>query len=83
MLRLSLRMEIPPWVDLGDEALLEKKIVQLGLTLTDTPLQALVQQLHDELSAKGLVFHPPCHVGDEWFVPGRHPGYLCPVLPDP
>ncbi|MEN9402836.1 MAG: hypothetical protein RL091_1539 [Verrucomicrobiota bacterium] len=73
-------METTSWVDLGDEALLEKKIVQLGLTLTDTPLQALVQQLHDELSAKGLVFHPPCHVGDEWFVPVGIPAIFVPFF---
>jgi hypothetical protein len=73
-------METTAWVDLGDEALLDKKISQLGLTLTDTPLQALVQQLHDELTAKGLVFHPPCHVGDEWFVPVGIPAIYVPFF---
>ena len=73
-------MEITEWADLGDEALLEKKISQLGLTLAGTPLQALVQQLRDELSAKGLVFHPPCHVGDEWFVPVGIPAIFVPFF---
>ena len=73
-------METTAWVDLGDEALLDKKISQLGLTLTNTPLQALVQQLHDELTAKGLVFHPPCHVGDEWFVPVGIPAIYVPFF---
>src|SRR5207247_8880628 len=53
----------------SDEELLERRISTLGLRLEDTALQSLIQQLHDELSAKGLVFHPPCHIGDEWFVP--------------
>lgn len=70
----------PDWADLGDELLLEKKISQLGLTLEGTPLQAQVQQLHDELTAKGLTFHPPCHVGDEWFVPVGIPAIFVPFF---
>src|ERR1700741_1543060 len=73
-------METTAWVDLGDEALLDKKISQLGLTLAGTPLQALVQQWHDELAAKGLVFHPPCHIGDEWFVPVGIPAIFVPFF---
>jgi len=73
-------MEITAWADLGDEQLLDKKISQLGLTLADTPLQGLVQQLHDELAAKGLVFHPPGHVGDEWFVPVGIPAIFVPFF---
>jgi hypothetical protein len=73
-------METTAWVDLGDEALLDKKISQLGLTLAGTPLQPLVQQLYDELTAKGLVFHPPCHIGDEWFVPVGIPAIFVPFF---
>ena len=73
-------METTEWADLDDDALLEKKISQLGLTLTDTPLQAMVQQLHDELTAKGLGLHPPCHVGDEWFVPVGIPAIFVPFF---
>ena len=73
-------METTTWADLGDEALLDRKISQLGLTLAGTPLQALVQQLYDELTAKGLVFHPPCHVGDEWFVPVGIPAIFVPFF---
>jgi hypothetical protein len=39
------------------------------LRLDGTTLDPLIRQLYDELSAHGLVFHPPCHIGDEWFVP--------------
>jgi hypothetical protein len=73
-------MELPAWSDLDDEPLLEKKISQLGLTLPDSPLQPLVQQLYDELSQKGLTFHPPCHVGDEWFVPVGVPAIFVPFF---
>lgn len=73
-------METTEWADLDDDALLEKKISQFGLTLAGTPLQAMVQQLHDELTAKGLTFHPPCHVGDEWFVPVGIPAIFVPFF---
>jgi hypothetical protein len=68
------------WVNLGDEDLLEKKISHLGLKLEGTEWQSLVQQLYDELSQKGLVFHPPCHVGDEWFVPVGIPAIFVPFF---
>ena len=73
-------MDSPDWSSLSDDELLDKRIAQLGLTLAGTPLQAQVQQLHDELSAKGLVFHPPCHIGDEWFVPVGIPAIFVPFF---
>ena len=72
------RMEAADWVTLSDEELLEKKISQLGLKLEGTGLP--IQQLYDELSQKGLVFHPPCHVGDEWFVPVGIPAIFIPFF---
>ncbi len=62
-------MEVADWASLSDEQLLELRISKLGLRLEGTTLEPLIQQLYDELFAKGLVFHPPCHIGDEWFVP--------------
>ena len=73
-------MGIPDWANLPDELLLEQKISQLGLTIEGTPLQAQVQQLYDELTAKGLTFHPVCHVGDEWFVPVGIPAIFVPFF---
>jgi hypothetical protein len=73
-------MEVPAWVSLSDEELLEKKIRHLGLQLEATELQPLIQQLYAELSAKGLVFLPPCHVGDEWFVPVGIPAIFIPFF---
>jgi hypothetical protein len=68
------------WENLSDDALLELKISQLGLTLEGTALQPLIEQLYRELSDKGLVFHPPCHVGDEWFVPVSIPAIFVPFF---
>lgn len=68
------------FAQLSDDELLERKISQLHLTLENTELQPLVQQLYQELSAKGLVFHPPCHIGDEWFVPVGIPAIFIPFF---
>ena len=74
-------MDAPPdWVSLNDDALLEKRISQLGLQLADSKLQPLIQQLYAELSQKGLMFHPPCHVGDGWFVPVGVPAIFIPFF---
>lgn len=73
-------MEPANWAELTDEELLEKRISQLGLKLEGTELQPLVQKLYDELSQKGLAFHPPCHVGDEWFVPVGIPAIFVPFF---
>ena len=73
-------MESPDWVSLSDDELLEKKISQLGLKLDAPPIQPLVQQLYAELSQKGLAFHPPCHIGDEWFVPVGIPAIFIPFF---
>ena len=73
-------MEADDWVSLSDDELLEKKISQLGLKLEGTEVQPLIEQLYDELSQRGLVFHPPCHVGDEWFVPIGIPAIFIPFF---
>jgi len=73
-------VEADDWVSLSDDELLEKKISQLGLKLDGTEVQPLIEQLYDELSQRGLVFHPPCHVGDEWFVPIGIPAIFIPFF---
>jgi hypothetical protein len=73
-------MDSPDWSSLSDDALLEKKISQLGLQLEGSKLQPLIQQFHAELSQKGLTFHPPCHLGDEWFVPVGIPVIFIPFF---
>ena len=60
--------------------LLERRISSLGLRLEGTPLEPLIREWDDELSAKGLTFHPPCHIGDEWFVPVGVPAIFVPFF---
>src|SRR4029077_17737275 len=73
-------MEAADWPSLSDQELLERRISALGLQLEGTPLEPLIRQLYDELSAKGLTFHPPCQVGDEWFVPIGIPAIFIPFF---
>src|ERR1700737_3177554 len=73
-------MEPSDWVSLTDEQLLERRISKLGLRLEGTPGEPLIKQLYDELSAKRLTFHPPTHIGDEWFVPIGIPAIFIPFF---
>jgi hypothetical protein len=73
-------MEPADWTNLSDEELLERRISQLGLRIEGTELEPLVQQLHGELAGKGLAFLPPCHIGDEWFVPVGVPAIFIPFF---
>jgi hypothetical protein len=73
-------MEPADWVNLSDDELLEKTISKLGLKLEGSELEPLIRQLYDELSQKGLAFHPPCHLGDEWFVPVGVPSIFIPFF---
>src|SRR6266513_4230840 len=73
-------MEVAGWASLCDEELLERRISTLGLRLEGTVVEPMIRQLYDELSAHGLVFHPPCHVGDEWFVPIGIPAIFIPFF---
>lgn len=73
-------MDQPAWASLDDAQLLECKIRTLGLRLEGTALEPLIRQLYAELAAKGLAFHPPCHVGDEWFVPVGIPAIFVPFF---
>src|SRR6184192_1291806 len=73
-------MEAADWPSLSDEELLERRISKLGLRLEGTALEPLIRQLYDELSARGLGFHPPCHIGDEWFVPVGIPAIFVPFF---
>ena len=73
-------MEAADWTSFSDQDLLERRISKLGLRLEGTPLEPLIRQLYDELSAHALVFHPPCHIGDEWFVPIGIPAIFIPFF---
>lgn len=70
----------PAWAGLEEEELLEMRLRKFGLRVEGSVIEPYVKQLYDELSAKGLVFHPPCHFGDEWFVPLGIPAIFIPFF---
>jgi hypothetical protein len=68
----------PVWANYSDEDLLGMKFSSLKLRLEDTPLQARIHQLYDELKARGLYFRPHCWLAEEWFSPDGIPGIAIP-----
>jgi hypothetical protein len=73
-------MEVADWTSLSDGQLLERRISNLGLRLEGTALEPLIRQLYEELMARGLLLRPPCHIGDEWFVPVGIPAIFIPFF---
>jgi len=56
------------WTELPDDALLEKRICDLDLSLKSSDVEATIQELYANLQARGLKFFPSCYLADEWFV---------------
>jgi hypothetical protein len=54
-------------------ALLAQRISDIGLAIRGTLLEKLVNQLYEELSAKGLDFRPPVYLSDQWGCPDGTP----------
>ena len=55
------------------QALLGRRISELGLEIAGSPLEPLVRRLYDELGAHGLVFRPQVYLSDEWGCPSGVP----------
>ncbi len=53
--------------------LLSRKISDLGLTISGTRVEKMVDQLYRELTDKGLTFHPPVYLTDQWGCPDEIP----------
>lgn len=62
----------PGWAE-ERESLLGRRISELGLAVHGSPLERLVQRLHAELDARGVRFHPPVYLSDEWGCPDGTP----------
>ncbi|HEX6628182.1 MAG TPA: putative zinc-binding metallopeptidase [Gemmatimonadaceae bacterium] len=54
-------------------ALLSQRISDIGLEIRGSLLEKLVNQLYDELAAKGLDFRPPVYLSDQWGCPDGTP----------
>jgi hypothetical protein len=55
------------------DALLSRRISELGLSIRGSLLERLVDQLYEELAARGLVFRPPVYLSDQWGCPDDTP----------
>ncbi len=67
-----------PWATWPTERLLQLRIKDLGVTIEGTWLEDRVDELFDELEAKGLRFRPAVWLSDEWFSPGGVGGIAVP-----
>jgi hypothetical protein len=54
-------------------ALLGRKISELGLSISASRVERLVQALYRELGEKGVAFHPPVYLSDQWGCPDGTP----------
>lgn len=61
------------WENSTDDELLKMRICDLALHIENTELQSCVQEFYAELEAKGLTFHPPVYLADEWLTPDGDP----------
>jgi len=61
------------WEDLAEEAILGMRVRDLGLSIASPPLQPFIEKLYAELDDRGILFHPPCYLADEWFCPDKVP----------
>ena len=68
----------PAWTRLDDEALLDKRLCDLRLTLRNSRLEAAIRRLYAELAAKGIRFRPHFWLSEEWFSPDGIPGIAIP-----
>jgi len=68
----------PDWVREPYEALLERRLCDLGLAIEGTALAARVERLYGELARAGLRFRPYVWLSTDWFTPDGHTGFAIP-----
>lgn len=50
-------------------SLMARNIADLDLSIADTPVERMVEQLYAELAARDLAFRPPVYLSDQWGCP--------------
>ncbi|MBN2182548.1 MAG: putative zinc-binding metallopeptidase [Sedimentisphaerales bacterium] len=65
--------KIKDWEELPDDEILQMRVRDLGVQIQNSELQPLVEKLYEELDSKGIRFHPPCYLTDEWLCPDKIP----------
>jgi hypothetical protein len=67
-----------PWAALPDDELLQLRLKDLKVSLAGTWLDACLDDLHRELTERGLKLRPHAWVSNEWFSPDDTPGIAIP-----
>ena len=68
----------PFWCAFKDEELLALRICDLGVRIEHSELNPRIEQLYNELAARGVSLRPGCYLGDEWFSPEGVPAISIP-----
>lgn len=68
------------WPELPDEALLDVRFCELGLTVEGSWVEPRIAELLRELAARGLTFQPHFWLSSEWFTPDGVPGIAVPFF---
>lgn len=66
------------WTDLPDEQLLDLRLCDLRLKVSDSNLSARLDRLNEDLARKSLGFRPHVWISSEWFSPDGVPGIALP-----
>jgi hypothetical protein len=66
-------VKIKDWEKLPDEDILQMRVRDFGVQIAGSELQPLIERLYKELDARGIGFHPPCYLTDEWLCPDKVP----------
>ena len=66
-------LKVKDWQELSDDELLQMRVRDLGVQISGSALEPLVHRLYEGLDAKGIRFHPPCYLADEWLCPDKDP----------
>ena len=64
--------------EMADDELLDVQMRQLEIRIEGSALEPRIEQLHQELAARGLTFRPHYWLSDEWFTPDGIPGIAIP-----
>ncbi len=74
----SRKQKALPWAGWTDKQLLQTRICDLDVSIENSPLQANIDRLYDEMSARGIRIKPHCWLSDDWFSPDGIPGIAIP-----
>ncbi|MDF1797970.1 MAG: putative zinc-binding metallopeptidase [Planctomycetota bacterium] len=76
--RRRARGPTPAWSELGDEALLDTRLRDLGLDLHGSAVEPCLQKLDHDLERVGLRFRPYAWLSTDWFTPDGCTGFAIP-----